>query len=223
MKKHSKNRHEPDEIRENPAQNSSDMQNPTSEADMQNPTSEADSARGPEYATPDATSQNASEGPSNSNPPEDPTLGHPAKSGPTAAPTDQPDPRIASLTADLQRTRADFENFRKQTEIQRENAIKSAKLQTVFKLLPLLDDINRGIESYPELAPLAKSIEKTSKELGLTTMDTTPGTEFNPDFHEAVMVDGDGEHEVIAETLRPGYYYDGEVLRPAMVKVERSN
>jgi molecular chaperone GrpE (heat shock protein) len=35
------------------------------------------------------------------------------------------------------------------------------------------------------------------------------------------MVEGDGEKEIIAETLRPGYYYEGEILRPAMVKVRK--
>ena len=47
------------------------------------------------------------------------------------------------------------------------------------------------------------------------------GTEFNPDFHDAMTVEGEGEKEVIAETLRPGYFYGEEVLRPAMVKVKR--
>ena len=59
------------------------------------------------------------------------------------------------------------------------------------------------------------------KELGLGRVISDKGTEFNPDLHEAVMVEGEGEKEVIAETLRPGYYYEGEVLRPAMVKVQK--
>ena len=133
------------------------------------------------------------------------------------AQTDQ----ITELTADLQRTRADFENFRKQVEIQKENEKKSAKLATVYKMLPLIDDIDRAISSYAELSPVAKTLEKTLKDLGLAKIITDEGTEFNPDLHEAVMVEGDGEKEVIAETLRTGYLYDGEVLRAAMVKVKR--
>ncbi|MBR2830769.1 nucleotide exchange factor GrpE, partial [Candidatus Saccharibacteria bacterium] len=62
---------------------------------------------------------------------------------------------------------------------------------------------------------------KTLKELKLSKIESGEGTEFNPDVHEAVMAEGDGEKEVVAETLRPGYLYDGEVLRPAMVKVNR--
>ena len=129
--------------------------------------------------------------------------------------------KLAELTADLQRTRADFENFRKQVEIQKENERKAAKFATVIKMLPLLDDLERAIVTYKELEPLGKSLDKTMSELGLARIDSREGVEFNPDMFEAVMVEGEGEKEVIAETLRPGYYYEGEVLRPAMVKVKR--
>lgn len=130
--------------------------------------------------------------------------------------------KIAELVSDLQRTRADFENYRKQVEIQKENAISATKLATAYKLLPLLDDISRALTTYPELAPLAKSLEKTLTDLNLQKIDSNPGTEFNPDLHDAITVeDGEGAREVIAETLRDGYYYGGEVLRPAMVKVKR--
>lgn len=125
----------------------------------------------------------------------------------------------AELLNDLQRTRADFENYRKQIEIQKENERKNVKLATVMKFLPLLDDLDRAIATYPELAPLKKSLEKSLKDLNLAKIPSEEGTEFNPDIHEAVMTEGDGEIQVVAETLRPGYYYEGEVLRPAMVKV----
>lgn len=128
---------------------------------------------------------------------------------------------LAELTDDLQRTRADFENFRKQVEVREQNARNLSKLSTVAKILPLLDDIDRAISAYAELAPLKKSLDKTLSELNLKPIEAIPGqTEFNPDLHDAVsMDDKDGEKEIIAEVLRPGYYYENEVLRPAMVKV----
>lgn len=129
--------------------------------------------------------------------------------------------KIAELTADLQRTRADFENYRKQIEMQKENDRKATKFATVCKVLPLLDDVDRAVASFKELAPLVKTMDKTLKELGLVKIDSSVEIEFNPDVHEAVMVEGEGVKEVVAETLRPGYYYEGEVLRPAMVKVKR--
>jgi len=131
--------------------------------------------------------------------------------------------KIAELTNDLQRTRADFENFRKQTEAQKAQAKQIERLATILRFLPLLDDIDRAVSTYPEqLSPLIKNIEKLEKELLLSKIDSKEGTDFNPDLHEAVMVeDGDGEKEIIAETLRAGYFYDGQVVRPAMVKVKR--
>ncbi|MDO4526478.1 MAG: nucleotide exchange factor GrpE [Candidatus Saccharibacteria bacterium] len=125
----------------------------------------------------------------------------------------------AELTADLQRTRADFENYRKQIEIQKENERQAVKLATVMKFLPLIDDIDRAVETYTELAPLKKSLEKNLKDLGLAKIPSEAGTEFNPDTHEAITMEGEGEKQVITETLRPGYFYEKEVLRPAMVKV----
>ena len=127
--------------------------------------------------------------------------------------------KIAELTNDLQRTRADFENYRKQVEAQREAAKKMSEFSTVYKILPLLDDIDRAVKSYEELNPLSKSLAKSLKELGLSKIEL--GEEFNPELAEAVMAEGDGEKEVIAEVLRPGYYYREEVLRPAMVKVKK--
>lgn len=134
---------------------------------------------------------------------------------------DPRDVKITELTNDLQRTRADFENYRKQIDVQKATAINLARLDTVEKFLPLLDDIDRAISSTPELKPLEKSLEKTVKDLGLAKIEAAPDTEFNPDFHDAIsMEDGGGEKELISEVLRPGYLYNGEVLRPAMVKVK---
>lgn len=129
--------------------------------------------------------------------------------------------KIAELTQDLQRTRADFENYRKQIEIQKESLARVTKYATVMKVLPLLDDIERAVKTYDELKPLEGTLSKTLKELGLTRIESGEGAEFNPDLHDAVLVEGDGEKETISETLRPGYYYESEVLRPAMVKVNK--
>ena len=131
--------------------------------------------------------------------------------------------QIDELTADLQRTRADFENYRKQVELQRTQAVQIAKEATVEEILPLLDNLKLAFLNYKEeLAPLAKSFEKTLSELDLKEISAEIGAEFNPVLHEAVMVDGsEGEKEIVVEVLRPGYYYKGEILRPSMVKVGR--
>ena len=129
--------------------------------------------------------------------------------------------QIAELANDLQRIRADFENYRKQVEAQKAQGRKVAEQATVLKFLPLLDDLDRALDSYEELKPLSGSMEKTLGGLGLTRISSESGVEFNPDIHDAVMVEGDGDKEEVSETLRTGYYYEGAVLRPDMVKVRK--
>lgn len=131
------------------------------------------------------------------------------------------DDKNAELIADLQRTRADFENYRKQMDAQKAQAIEYAKYDTVKKVLPLLDDIDRAITSTPALKPLEKSLEKTLSDLKLEKISSKEGEDFNPDLHDAIMMeDTEGDKQVIAETLRAGYKYSGTVIRPAMVKVK---
>ena len=87
--------------------------------------------------------------------------------------------------------------------------------------MPLIDDLSRAIAATPDLSPLQKNLEKTIAELGLTKINSQPGEAFNPDYHDAIMMeDSNGDKEVISESLRDGYLYNGEVLRPAMVKVK---
>ncbi len=131
--------------------------------------------------------------------------------------------KIAELTNDLQRTRADFENYRKQMDAQKAQTADFARKETVKKFLPLLDDMERAIASVPDLAPLGKSLEQTIKDLGLEKIESSAGAEFNPDLHDAVMMEGgDGEKEIVSESLRSGYKYGGDVIRPAMVKVKNA-
>lgn len=132
------------------------------------------------------------------------------------------DTKVLELIQDLQRTRADFENFRKQVDLQKAHTETTTRLATIYKFLPLLDDFDRAISTYQELKPLQKSLEKTLTELKLQKIDSSLNVDFNPEIHDAIAVDdSEGNKEVVAETLRPGYYYDGTVLRPAMVKVKR--
>lgn len=133
----------------------------------------------------------------------------------------QANDKVAELTADLQRTRADFENFRRQAEAQKVQYGNVVKNATVSKILPLLDNIDLAIAANESLKPLEKSLEKTLKELKLERVESKKGSAFNPDLYDAIMVEGDGDKEVIAEVLRAGYRYEGELIRPALVKVEK--
>lgn len=140
---------------------------------------------------------------------------------------------IGELTADLQRLRADFENYRKRIETEKTQLTELTKAATVMKLLPIIDTIERAIAHTPAeltdnawaqgITGLAKNLDKSLRELGLERILATPGTPFDPAHHEAVMMDDDaeGNHEVVAEELRPGYTMAGTVVRPSMVKVTR--
>lgn len=141
--------------------------------------------------------------------------------------------QVAELTADLQRTRADFENYRKRGEADKAAMYQHGQSAAILKLLPVIDNIERAVAyTPPELkdnkwaqgvAGLVKNLEKSLDSLNLKRIDATPGSEFNPDVHEAIQFDEDatGDKEVIADELQAGYTVSGSPIRHAMVKVTR--
>jgi molecular chaperone GrpE len=141
--------------------------------------------------------------------------------------------QIGELTLDLQRTRADFENFRKRVEGEKQAARAMGETSAIMKLLPVIDTIERAIMHMPSdlkdnqwaqgVAGLVKQLEKALEGLNLQRIEATPGTVFNPEFHQAIQFDNaaEGEEEVVAEELQPGYMLNGTVARPALVKVTR--
>ena len=140
---------------------------------------------------------------------------------------------VANLTADLQRTRADFENYRKRMDIEKAQALENGKAHAILKLLPVIDNIERAIVYMPDdlkdnawaqsVTGLVKNLEKSLDSLNLKRIPATPGTEFSPDHHEAISFDEDaeGDREVVAEELQAGYTLGGRPIRHAMVRVTR--
>jgi len=141
--------------------------------------------------------------------------------------------QLGELTLDLQRTRADFENYRKRVDAEKAAARESGQASAILKLLPVIDNIERAIAYTPDdlkdnswvqgVASLVKNLEKSLESLNLKRIEATPGTEFNPELHEAIQFDEDatGEKEVVAEELQGGYTLNGHVIRHAMVKVTK--
>ena len=141
--------------------------------------------------------------------------------------------QITELTDDLQRLRADFENYRKRVDQDKILARDVVRQQTIEKLLPSLDNITRAIAHAPEnlkendwaqgIMKLPKLLDKDLGDIGVTKIDASKGVVFNPEIHQAIQMDEDaeGETEVVAEELQTGYTVDGAVLRPAMVRVTR--
>ena len=142
--------------------------------------------------------------------------------------------QIGELTQDLQRQRADFENYRKRVEVEKEQAKQTGKTQAVMKLLPVIDNIDRAVAHLPVelqgnawadgVVKLSKHLDKMVGDLSLEKIAIIPGeTLFDPSLHEAIqMDDAEGDTEVVAEELQTGWKLGDTVIRPAMVKVTRT-
>lgn len=146
---------------------------------------------------------------------------------------DELEQQIAELTLDLQRTRADFENYRKRVDSEKSVAVTTGETKAILKLIPVIDTIERAVAHMPHdladnkwaqgVAGLTKQLDKALESLNLKRIDAAPGIEFNPDLHEAIQFDEDaaGEKEVVADELQAGYTLNGLPIRHAMVKVTR--
>lgn len=146
---------------------------------------------------------------------------------------EQLEAQVAELTADLQRTRADFENYRKRADLEKASARESGQAGAILKLIPVVDNIERAVAHMPAdlsdnawaqgVVSLTKNLDKSLESLNIKRIDSAPGVVFNPELHEAIQFDesAEGEQEVIAEELQSGYLLNGQPIRHAMVKVTK--
>ena len=143
---------------------------------------------------------------------------------------DKKDEKIDELTDRLTRQMAEFDNFRKRTEKEKSQMYEIGAKDIIEKILPVVDNFERGLASMPEeekATPFAEGMEKIYKQLMTTleSIDVKPieavGKEFDPDFHNAVMHVEDEElgENIIAEEFQKGYTYRDSVVRHSMVKV----
>lgn len=127
----------------------------------------------------------------------------------------------------LQRTAAEFDNFKKRTEREKSGVAEYSKASVIKKLLPIIDNIERANSADKDSPDYIKGIELIVKQFTsiVETLEIEEigksGEKFDPNFHEAVMHIEDenfGENE-IAEVLQKGYKLGDTIIRPAMVKV----
>lgn len=118
------------------------------------------------------------------------------------------------------RVQAEFENYRRRVDAQRDEQRERAAEQLARELLPVLDAGQAAAAAGMEdAAAIHGQLLATLTKQGLTVVED-PDVEFDPNVHEAVMhEEGDGSAPVVAEVLRTGYLWNERVLRPAMVKV----
>ena len=143
---------------------------------------------------------------------------------------DKKDEQIEELNDRLKRQMAEFDNFRKRTEKEKTQMYDMGAKSIVEKILPVIDNFERGLAAVPEEAKedaFVVGMDKVYKQM-LTELDAVGvkpieavGTEFNPDFHNAVMQVENEELEsgIVAQELQKGYTYKDSVVRHSMVAV----
>src|SRR5262245_41575278 len=131
--------------------------------------------------------------------------------------------QLAERTADLQRLQAEYVNYKRRVDRDRELVGETATARVLADLLPVLDDIDRA-RDHGELESgfkaVAESLERVVESFGLERFGK-PGDEFDPRIHEALMHDyADDVDTVTAQTiLQVGYRVGERVIRPARVAV----
>jgi molecular chaperone GrpE len=130
---------------------------------------------------------------------------------------------LAERTADLQRLQAEYANYRKRVERDRQAVREQALASVLSELLPVLDDIGRARE-HGELSggfkSVADSLEAITAKLGLTPYGEN-GDPFDPTLHEALMHEysSDVFEPTCVRILQPGYKVGDRIIRPARVAV----
>ena len=131
--------------------------------------------------------------------------------------------------ANWQRTAADFQNYKRRTEQERQEVALLANAALVINILPVLDDLERALRNVE--APLAgltwvdgirlihRKLQAILEASGVKEIKTE-GQDFDPRYHEATMF-GDGEEGKVVSEVQRGYMLGDRVLRPAMVVVGR--
>ncbi len=121
------------------------------------------------------------------------------------------------------RTQAEFENHRKRAAKQLDDEVVRRVADLVEQLLPVLDACDGAVShGAAEVEPIFAALLQTLEKRGLERIDPM-GDEFDPTWHEAVMHEPayeDQDATVVSDVLRPGYAWQGRVIRPAMVKVK---
>ena len=132
----------------------------------------------------------------------------------------------------VKRQMAEFENFRKRTEKEKSTMFEMGAKSVIEKLLPVVDNFERGLASasdddkqdpiYEGMNLIYKQLTDELDKLGVKPIEAL-GTEFNPEFHNAVMQEETDEFEegVVCKELQKGYTYRDSVVRHSMVAVAK--
>ncbi|MDF2626602.1 MAG: heat-shock protein [Symbiobacteriaceae bacterium] len=144
---------------------------------------------------------------------------------------DEAKARAAELENRLLRAHAEFENYRRRVQREKEDLAVYANQKLVLNLLPVLDNLDRalGTPAAPGDEKLRQGVELTARSFrdilakeGVTVIEAV-GKPFDPNFHEAVMTVESDEHddETVMSEFQKGYQLGDRVIRPSMVQVSK--
>lgn len=128
--------------------------------------------------------------------------------------------QLAERTEDLQRLNAEYTNYRRRTERDRQAVIENTKSQVIAAFLPILDDLDLA-RQHGDLneGPLKAIADKLSSTLASQKLESfgEEGDAFDPEIHEAVQDLSSGGEQVVGTVLRRGYRVGDKLVRNAMV------
>ena len=131
------------------------------------------------------------------------------------------------------RARAEFANFKKRNEKEREELLNFANSILIAKILPILDDFERAARTIPDkihtltwvegIFLIHRKLQAILEQEGVTEIEAEVGKEFDPTVHEAVVHEESKEYKEgqIVDILQKGYKLHDRVVRPTLVKVAR--
>ena len=143
---------------------------------------------------------------------------------------DKRDEQIEELNDRVKRQMAEFDNFRKRSEKEKSQMFDLGAKNIIEKILPVIDNFERGFTTVEEadkddafvqgMDMVYKQLMTELESVGVKAIECV-GTEFNPDFHNAVMQVESEEYEsgIVAQELQKGYTYKDTVIRHSMVAV----
>ena len=138
-----------------------------------------------------------------------------------------PEPEQNGYVEHLQRLQAEFDNYRRRVDKERESMYAMAKGDLIQKILSVVDDLERMLNHHPEnehgtegVRLIYKNLTKILSEEGLEEVPSL-GMPFDPDVHEAVGVEETGADQdgMVVEEWQKGYRFGSRLLRPSRVKV----
>jgi molecular chaperone GrpE len=149
------------------------------------------------------------------------------KAAPLESQLEEEREKAQSFYASWQRSAADFQNYKRRVEQEREEFARFAGSAWFINILPIVDDIDRAIQNvepgvaatpwFDGLRLIQRKFEAVLDVSGVKEIEAT-GAQFDPNLHEAVAF-GEGEEGKVINVVQKGYTLNGRVLRPAMVVV----